>query len=106
MPDRFVKELLSVPTISIRKWLFRAVPFFTLVPESRQPPLLAPPDWLFTSGTRGHIVTYDSAEKPLEKTVGTEPDPPEYGKNDAFSLLEGRPPCRPQGFSAESTYYI
>jgi len=59
MPDRFVKELLSVPTISIRKWLFRAVPFFQLVPESRQPPLLAPPDWLFTSGRRNRFNTRD-----------------------------------------------
>jgi hypothetical protein len=50
-------------------------------------------------GTSSHLIPRNP---PLEKTVGTEPDPPEYGGNDAFSLLEGRPPCRPPGFSAES----
>ena len=48
--------------------------------------------------------SFDSAEKPPGKKVGTEPAPSEYAKNSVFSLLEGRPPCRPQGFSAESSF--
>ena len=32
---------------------------------------------------------------PLEKTVGTEPDPPEHAEHAVFPSLEGRPPCRP-----------
>jgi glycosyltransferase involved in cell wall biosynthesis len=44
----------------------------------------------------------DSTAKQRGKTVGTEPAPPEYAQGACSSTLEGRPPCRPMCFSAES----
>jgi hypothetical protein len=64
--------------------------------------VVAPRQLIVVESLRGQATSADSAEKPFGKTAGTEPDPPEVAEIGLFSTMEGRPPCRPRFFSAES----